>query len=50
MTTSTSDDDLHGLAEIIAAALAGDDLLVDAAGGQIIRLGEFGVSEALVVP
>ena len=43
-------NDLDGLAEIIAAALAGDDLLVDAAGGQIIRLGELGVGEALVVP
>ena len=33
-------DHLHGLAEVIAAALALDDLLVDAAGGQIIGAGE----------
>src|ERR1017187_2043109 len=42
-------DHLHGLAEVVAAPFAGDDLLVDAAGGQVIALGELGVSEALVV-
>ena len=40
---------LHGLAEVIAAALAGDDLLVDAAGGEVVALRELGVREALVV-
>ena len=29
-------DHLHGLAEIIAAPLAWDDLFVDAAGGQVV--------------
>ena len=33
----------------VAAPLAGDDLLVDAAGGNIVGLGELGVREALVV-
>ena len=55
ITTSTSPDSffdggldfvgdvrnhLHGLAQIIAAALALDDLLVDAAAGQVVRAGE----------
>ena len=40
---------LHGLAQIVAAALARDDLLVDAAGGQVVALRELGVGEALVV-
>ena len=40
---------LHGLAQVIAAALAGDDLFVDAAGGDVVGLGEAGVGEALVV-
>ena len=40
---------LHGLAQVVAAALAGDDLLVDAAGGEVVALGELGVGEALVV-
>ena len=40
---------LHGFAEIVAAALFGDDLLVDAAGGPVIVAGKFGVGEALVV-
>ena len=31
---------LHGLAEIIAAAFARDDLLIDAAAGQVVGLGE----------
>ena len=42
-------DDLDGLAEIVAAALLGDDLLVDAAGGEVVVAGEAGVGEALVV-
>ena len=42
-------NDLDGLAEIVAAALFGDDLLVDAAGGPVIVAGELGVGEALVV-
>ena len=40
---------LHGFAEIVAAALLGDDLLIDAAGGEVIVAGEAGVGEALVV-
>jgi len=36
-------DDLDGLAEVVAAALLGDDLLVDAAGGQVVVAGELGV-------
>src|SRR4029077_17984319 len=43
-------DDLHGFAEVVAAAFLGDDLLVDTSGGPVIVAGEFGVSEALVVP
>ena len=42
-------NDLDGLAEIVAAALLGDDLLVDAAGGQIVVAGQLSVGEALVV-
>ena len=42
-------DDLHGLAEVVAAALLGDDLLVDAAGGEVVVAREPGVGEALVV-
>ena len=33
-------DHLHGFAQIVAAALARDDLLVDAAAGQIVGLGQ----------
>ena len=40
---------LHRLAEIIAAPLAMDDLLVDSARGEIVALRELGVREALVV-
>src|SRR5882762_3959854 len=43
-------NDLHGLAEKIAAALFGEDGFVDAAGGPVIIAGKLGVSEALVVP
>ena len=42
-------NDLDGFAEIVAAALLGDDLLVDAAGGEVVVAGEAGVGEALVV-
>ncbi len=42
-------DDLDGFAEVVAAALLGDDLLVDAAGGEVVVAGELGVGEALVV-
>ena len=42
-------DDLDGFAEIIAAALFGDDLLVDAAGGEVVVARELGVGEALIV-
>ena len=42
-------DDLDGFAEVVAATLFGDDLLVDAAGGEVVVAGEAGVGEALVV-
>ena len=42
-------NDLHGLAEIVAAALFGDDGFVDAAGGPVIVAAQLGVGEALVV-
>src|SRR4029079_13184058 len=42
-------DDLDGAAEIVAAALLGDDRLVDPAGGDVAQLAEVGVDEALVV-
>ncbi len=40
---------LHGLAEIIAAALALNDLFVNAAAGEVVGAGERGVREALVM-
>src|ERR1019366_8143967 len=40
---------LHGLAQVIAAPFAGDDLLVDAAAGQVVALRQLRVREALVV-
>ena len=40
---------LHGLAEVIAAALFAEDGFVDAAGRPVIVAAEFGVGEALVV-
>ncbi len=40
---------LNRLAEIVAAPFALDDLLVDAAAGQIVRAGERRVGETLVV-
>ena len=43
-------NDLDGLAQIVAAALLGDDGFVDAAGGPVIVAGQLAVGEALVVP
>ena len=42
-------DDLHGVAEVLAAALLGDDVGVDLAGGDVRRAVQLGVEEALVV-
>ena len=42
-------NDLHGRAEIVAAPLALDDVLVDAAGGDVVGLVGRAVGEALVV-
>ena len=42
-------NDLHGLAQIVAAPLLGDDLFVDAAGGPVVVARQLGVGEALVV-
>jgi hypothetical protein len=42
-------NDLHGLPQVIAAALARDDLLVDASAGQVVGLRKRRVREALVV-
>ena len=42
-------DDLDGFAEVVAAALLEDDLLVDAAGGEVVVAREGRVGEALVV-
>ena len=42
-------DDLDRAAEVVAAALLGDDGLVDAAGGDVGELGQVLVDEALVV-
>ena len=41
--------DLHGAAEVVAAALAADDGVVDAAGGDVGGAARVGVGEALVV-
>ena len=41
--------DLHGRAEVVAAALAPDDGVVDAAGGDVGGARRVGVGEALVV-
>ena len=43
-------DDLHGVAEVLAAALAGDHLRVDLAGRDVGGLRQVDVEEALVVP
>ena len=42
-------DDLHGVAEVLAAALLGDDGGVDLAGGDVGGLAQVDVQEALVV-
>ncbi len=42
-------NDLHGRAEIVAAPFALDDVLVDAAGGDVVGLVGRAVGEALVV-
>ena len=42
-------DDLHGVAEVLAAPLLGDHVRVDLAGGHVGPAGEVGVEEALVV-
>ena len=42
-------DDLDGGAEIVAAPLLGEDVLVDAAGGDVVLLGRGPPGEALVV-
>ena len=42
-------DDLHGAAEVVAAALLADDLVVDRAGGDVAAARSVGVGEALVV-
>ena len=42
-------DDLDGFAEVVAASFLGDDLFVDAPGGEVVVAGEAGVGEALVV-
>src|SRR6185437_9300144 len=42
-------DHLNGFAQIIAAALLGDDLLVNAAGGPVVVAREAGMGEALIV-
>ena len=42
-------DHLHGAAEIVAAPLLGDDLLVDAAGGDVVHAVRRAPGEALVV-
>ena len=42
-------DDLHGLAEVVAAALLENDLLVDAAGGEVVIARQRRMGEALVV-
>ena len=43
-------DDLHGLAEVLAAPLPLDDGLVDAPGREVVLPGHLGAGEALVVP
>ena len=42
-------DDLDGRAEIVAAPLLGDDVAVDAAGGDVVRLARRYAGEALVM-
>ncbi len=40
---------LHRLAQVVAAALLGDDLLVNPAGGQVVVAAQPGVGEALIM-
>jgi hypothetical protein len=42
-------DDLHGLAQVVALALALDNVLVDLAGCDVVVAGEGDVEVALVV-
>ena len=42
-------NDLHGLAQVVTPALAGDDAFVDPARGQVVVARQLGVREALVV-
>ena len=42
-------DDLHRAAEIVAAALLGENVLIDAAGGDVVALGRVDAGEALIV-
>ena len=42
-------DHLHGGAEIVAAPLLGDDVLIDAAGGDVVHALRRAAGEALVV-
>jgi hypothetical protein len=42
-------DELHRFAEVVAAALAFDDILEDLAGSEVVEPGENAVGEALVV-
>src|SRR5690606_38028275 len=42
-------DHLHGAAQVVAAALLADHVLVDAAGGDRVLAGQPGADEALVV-
>ena len=42
-------NDLHRLAEIVAATLLGDDGFVDAAGGPVVLATQLGMGESLVV-
>ncbi len=42
-------DHLHGVAEVLAAPLLGDDVRVDLAGGDVGRAVQLGVEESLVV-
>src|SRR5947209_16690227 len=40
---------LHGFAEVVTPALAGNNVFVNAAGGQIVALREWRMSKTLVV-
>ena len=40
---------LHGFAQVVAAPLFGDDLLVNSSGSPVVVARKFGVGEALVV-